>query len=215
MCVHPDGRVFACGGTVFSANLATVVGQIENVDYSETECSSQGDVVYFSGASSLAVVDTAAYQVIHKSNLANKVGVSRLNSDESILYVSTSNGLIAFDTTAYTVSGTIRDEAGIPQPGVTVTHDKGFSTTTDEQGNYIFTGIYKGDYTLTPSKEGYVFNPRLRQISVPPSISGADFTIIPAQYLYIPCLERCNLLFFDDFNNSSSGWPISKSPGSN
>ncbi len=71
----------------------------------------------------------------------------------------------------YSISGTVilSDAA---QSGVTITLTGGTTTTTDASGNYRFTGLANGNYTVTPSKTGYAFSP----VSLAVSVSGADVT---------------------------------------
>ena len=80
---------------------------------------------------------------------------------------------IDFDATenTYTLSGTV---VGDVQEGVTITlsGDDSDTTTTDLNGDYFFGGITNGNYTITPSKSGYTFNPVSKSITV----SGADET---------------------------------------
>jgi hypothetical protein len=44
------------------------------------------------------------------------------------------------------------------------------TTITDASGNYAFTGLYNGSYTVTPSRAGFTFNPASSQ----PTVSGAN-----------------------------------------
>ena len=53
-----------------------------------------------------------------------------------------------------TLNGTVSDELGAVVEGATVTLD-GKSTTTDANGNFIFTDLDAGTYTLEVSKTGY------------------------------------------------------------
>jgi hypothetical protein len=46
------------------------------------------------------------------------------------------------------------------------------TTTVDTSGNYLFTGLPNGAYTITPSKTGYTFSPTALQVNV----SGRDIT---------------------------------------
>ncbi|MFC1538747.1 beta-sandwich domain-containing protein [Candidatus Latescibacterota bacterium] len=72
----------------------------------------------------------------------------------------------------YTVSGTIEDEFSVEIDSVTVTLTQEFGeiqkiatginqwyTVTDASGYYEFTGVYNGSYTITPSKDGFFFDP--------------------------------------------------------
>jgi uncharacterized protein (TIGR03437 family) len=47
------------------------------------------------------------------------------------------------------------------------------TATVDSSGNYMFTGVSKGTYTLTPSKSGYTFSPLTRSVVV----KGTDVTV--------------------------------------
>jgi hypothetical protein len=69
----------------------------------------------------------------------------------------------------HAISGTV---AGAVSQGVAVTLSgaSSASTTTNGVGYYAFTGLADGDYIVTPSLEGYEFNPPNRSVTV----SGAD-----------------------------------------
>ena len=58
----------------------------------------------------------------------------------------------------YSISGTV---SGAVLGGVTMalSGTSTGSTTTDPSGNYSFTGLSNGSYTVTPSKTGYTFTP--------------------------------------------------------
>ena len=45
---------------------------------------------------------------------------------------------------------------------------------TDASGNYAFTGLDNGSYTITPSRTGFTFSPT----SSPQTVSGADITAV-------------------------------------
>lgn len=51
------------------------------------------------------------------------------------------------------------------------------SATANSKGNYSFSGLPSGSYTLTPSKADFTFSPAIRQVTVGTSgISGISFT---------------------------------------
>jgi pimeloyl-ACP methyl ester carboxylesterase len=79
----------------------------------------------------------------------------------------------------FIISGRVIDTNNDPITGVIVATNTGHNTTTDTNGNYTFTGLITGTYTLSPSKAGYTFSPTSRTVSVPPSASGQNFTGIP------------------------------------
>jgi len=71
----------------------------------------------------------------------------------------------------YTISGTV---SGDVTSGVTVTLSGASSgtTITDGSGNYSFTGLANGAYTVTPSLAGYTFS----STNLAVTLSGADST---------------------------------------
>ena len=76
----------------------------------------------------------------------------------------------------YTISGTV---SGDTKQGVTI-QLTGAATrivTTDVNGSYSFTGLANGNYTLTPGKTGYIFNPGNTAVNVSgANTSGANFS---------------------------------------
>jgi Carboxypeptidase regulatory-like domain len=71
----------------------------------------------------------------------------------------------------YSISGTV---SGVTASGVTVALAGGStaSTTTDGSGQYTFSGLSNGSYTVTPSLSGYVIAPT----HIPVTVSGANVT---------------------------------------
>lgn len=73
------------------------------------------------------------------------------------------------------ISGRVTDGSGNPISGVTIADGAGHTAVTDSSGNYVFSGLAAGTYTITPSKSGYVFSPASRAVSVPPDATAQDF----------------------------------------
>jgi hypothetical protein len=75
----------------------------------------------------------------------------------------------------YTVSGSITPSAN--GTGSTVTLTLGgttvATTTADSSGNYSFTGLSNGSYTVTPTKTGFTFSPT----SAPANVSNANVAV--------------------------------------
>jgi len=71
----------------------------------------------------------------------------------------------------YSISGAVSGAiaSGVP---VNLTGANNASTTTDGSGNYNFTGLANGSYSVTPSKLGYAFTP----VSTPVTVNGANIT---------------------------------------
>jgi len=83
---------------------------------------------------------------------------------------------INFTATALTfgISGTLSPVAGGSGATVTLSGAAAATTTSDGAGNYSFSGLTNGTYTVTPSHTGYTFNP----ISKTASVSGASVAAI-------------------------------------
>src|SRR5271168_3029202 len=78
---------------------------------------------------------------------------------------------------AYNISGTISPSANGGGVTVTLSGPNGASTTTDDSGNYSFSGLSSSSFTLTPSKPGLSFTPSSRTMTANGlSIAGLDFT---------------------------------------
>ncbi len=75
---------------------------------------------------------------------------------------------------SYSISGTVANGVGA---SVSLLSASGTSTTTaDSSGNYSFSGIYSGTYTVTPAVAGEVFSPGNQTVTVgSASISGVNF----------------------------------------
>lgn len=82
----------------------------------------------------------------------------------------------------WTISGTIGPASLGVGTLLTLSGAASMTTTADASGNYSFAGLSNGSYTVTPSKNGYTFNPP----KLPVSINGANapginFTAISTQ----------------------------------
>jgi hypothetical protein len=79
----------------------------------------------------------------------------------------------------YSISGTVLKANKKPFSGVTMTLSGAASgtTTTNASGNYTFTGLFNGTFTVTPQKTGYTFTPASRTISISgANVTGQNFT---------------------------------------
>jgi len=81
---------------------------------------------------------------------------------------------------AFRISGRVTLN-GVGLEGVTLAAGNR-SAATDAGGDYLFTGLPAGAYTLTPSLAGYEFEPVSRQVTVGPSATGVDFVAVPAAF---------------------------------
>ncbi len=81
-------------------------------------------------------------------------------------------------TATFSISGTILDDNQVAMLGVTVTLlPDNLQIITNSSGEYEYTGMAPGNYSLTPDFEGYSFAPVSRDVTVVDSnITGQDFT---------------------------------------
>ncbi len=75
----------------------------------------------------------------------------------------------------YSVTGQITaSNSGLT--GVSVALNNGSTTTTDSSGNYSFSNLPGGSYTVTPSLSGYTFNPTSQTFTLSANKTGVNFT---------------------------------------
>ena len=53
--------------------------------------------------------------------------------------------------------------------------DASLRTKTSVNGKYAFKGLEKGSYTITPSKDGYLFFPKSRDVKVDGDMTKINF----------------------------------------
>lgn len=77
----------------------------------------------------------------------------------------------------WSITGNIVDGAAAAIEGVTVTltGDASDSTTTDASGDYAFTGLVDGSYTVTPTKAGDTFVPTSDSVTISGASDTSDF----------------------------------------
>jgi hypothetical protein len=79
----------------------------------------------------------------------------------------------------YSISGTVSPTANGLGVTIILGGTASASATTDSSGNYTFSGLAIGSYTVTPSKSSYDFSPASRTETIDAGIAnvtGADFT---------------------------------------
>lgn len=87
-------------------------------------------------------------------------------------------------STTHQISGTV---SGAVTAGVTVALSgaRTGSAVTDASGQFAFSGLSDGSYTVTPTLAGYTFTPASRAVTVSGSdVSGVTFTAAPAGATY-------------------------------
>ncbi len=94
-------------------------------------------------------------------------------------YSTEAQGIPAAPVQYYAVSGKVKDQRGHAVSGVTVTisTDPPTQTQTDGSGDYSFTNLLSGAYTVTPSRDiRDRFSPRERKVNLNKDAGGVDFT---------------------------------------
>jgi hypothetical protein len=77
-------------------------------------------------------------------------------------------------TQTWSISGTISPASLSAGTTVNLSGAVTATVTADSSGNYSFSGLANGNYTVTPSESGYTFNPTSRSVT----INGANATAV-------------------------------------
>jgi hypothetical protein len=85
------------------------------------------------------------------------------------------------DPKTFSISGKVtQNGAGISGVTVSLSGKSSSSATTDSSGDYRFSGLSNGTYTITPSKSGYNFNPGFITVTVSNGNQiGNNFAVVP------------------------------------
>lgn len=149
--------VAACTVTLSAA--APAAGFSVTLASGNTSVSVPATVTVPSAASSVGFTATAAAVTTAQTAVltASAGGVSKTFS-------------LALTPGLWTISGTVSPSSF--GSGATVTLTGGATAIADASGNYTFSGLANGAYTLTPSKSGYTFSPATLSVTV----NGANLT---------------------------------------
>ncbi|MDQ5987604.1 MAG: hypothetical protein CSYNP_03349 [Syntrophus sp. SKADARSKE-3] len=132
-------------GTVSGVGNLLVTMTLTGDSTGSTVTDTSGNYI-FSGLSNGSYIITPSLSGYNFSPISKSVPISGANS--------TGNNFKASAVAAtYSISGTVSGTAN-------------GSTTTDTNGNYSFTGLANGSYTIAPSLSGYTFNPATLSVSI-------------------------------------------------
>lgn len=117
----------------------------------------------------------------------------------------------------YSISGNVlnRYEERIAGVTITLTGDdiEPLNTTTDSEGEYIFKQLMQGIYTVTPSKEGYTFNPPNYKPNLDVSSIQNDFicSIVGTYIVSGTFIEKCkdgdeNIITYVELAGTENGF---------
>jgi hypothetical protein len=103
----------------------------------------------------------------------------------------------------YAIAGTVNDDSGDALSGVTVSDGEGNVATTGDDGNYSINDLPAGTYTITPTLEGYTFEPPNRTVTIPPDATAQDFTAYAFGEVFL--VDRDGF-HFSNFSYYGSDW---------
>jgi hypothetical protein len=116
------------------------------------------------------------YTITNPSTSASAIGFHAMTGRATNNQIIDDFTLTPLDASTPTVSGTIRDSQGASLPGVHVSAGDQPGAITDANGTYTVTVVTAGAVTLGPQKAHYDFSPSARTVTMPSSVTGADFT---------------------------------------
>jgi|GEM_PF-1715099 len=93
--------------------------------------------------------------------------------------ITADSGVTATFSLTYSITGRIVNVLGGPLPNISVSLSGAVTTTviTNAQGVYIFTNLFPGSYTITPSSAFHTFTPSSRSVNITNSnITEQNFT---------------------------------------
>jgi hypothetical protein len=172
--------------TINGANQSGVNFTAQTVTYSISgtitpATSGTGATVTLSGAGSATTTADGSGNYVF-SGLANgsytvtptKTGYSFTPPSQNVIVNNAGQSGINFTAqstaSSYTISGNISPSAGGSGATVALSGTATGTTSGDANGNFSFAQLSNGTYTVTPSKNGYIFAPSSQTVSV----SGAD-----------------------------------------
>ena len=97
-----------------------------------------------------------------------------------LAYVADMSGgllILRYQPTFYPVVGRVTNWDGLPLPGIELSITPTQTAVTDSRGNYTFSRLVPGIYTVTPTYADFIFEPASRTFSVPPLARGQDFAV--------------------------------------
>jgi hypothetical protein len=153
-------------------------------DQTHAPASQDGTVLTLSGSGTQVTADSSGSYTL--SNLANgtytitpsKTGLSFNPASQTVTVNGVNVTGTNFTVQTWSISGTVS-----PSGSGTVLTLSGTSTgtaTADVSGNYSFTGLLNGSYTVTPSKTGYTFSPANQPVTISSAnVTSVNFTATP------------------------------------
>ena len=162
------GGTFAVNGSATPAN--TAAGASVALTQGGTTVSST--TIDSSGSYSFASVPSGSYAVV-----PSKAGVFFSPASQPVTVSGAPATVPAFTAAPQVVSGTVSPASLGSGAAVTLSQNGSTVSTAavDASGNYSFTGVVNGTYSVVPSKAGIVFSPAAQTVTV----NGGNATAAP------------------------------------
>ena len=168
----------AGGGAVtysVSGNISPVAGG-SGATVSLSGASSATTVADASGNYSFAGLANGTYKIT-----PSKAGYTFTPINQAVTINSANQTGINFTaqsaTTSWSISGSITPASAGTGAKVTLSGAATATTAADANGNYVFSGLSNGAYTVTPSKSSYAFLPANQAVTISgASQTGIDFS---------------------------------------
>jgi Bacterial Ig domain/Lysyl oxidase len=156
-----------------------------------TSSGAGSNVTLSQGSTTITTVTAGANGTYSFSGLANgtyavtpsKTGYTFSPTAQTVTVNGTNASNINFTATAvqtYSISGNISPGSAGAGSLLSLSGTPSTTTIADVLGNYTFSGLGNGTYTVTPSKTGYTFNPTTQTVMLPVNSGnaiGINFTI--------------------------------------
>jgi hypothetical protein len=156
---------WSISGAVSPASLGA------NVTVSLSGTSSASTTTDASGNFTFANLVNGSYTVT-----PSKTGLTFSPSSQNITVSGANVTGVNFTIPTWTISGTLSPASNSSGATVALTGTSSASTTADSSGNYTFSGLLNGSYTVTPSKAGFTFTPPNQGVTISnANVSGVNF----------------------------------------
>jgi hypothetical protein len=182
-------------------------------DYSSFNMS--GTLAFGSGETVKQITVSPFDDILVEGNETIIISLSNPTGGATLGGASTTTVTITDDDTAVTLHGRVHFDNGTPLAGVTVTLDgsASASVTTDSNGFYLFENLpVGGSYTVTPTSEGYYFNPESRSFpNLSNSLLDQNFTVDPGAPPPLYIANNGNGTITLTWPAPSTGWMLERS----
>src|SRR6185436_9980078 len=157
--------------------LATPLSIAANTNYIVSV--NTGNSFYVSTNSGLAtqIANGNLLSVVGNNGLYGSTGTFPTNSWQNSNYF---RDVVFVPGATYSISGTISPAATANGATVTLSGASSATATADASGNYAFSGLANGTYTITPSKAGNTLTPASAPATISNgNVTGLNFAIAP------------------------------------